>query len=93
MPRKSHYKLPTTADAVADAQTGGNSVATMERRVESSSVNPRNVSNKLVVTDAQTGGNSVATMERRPASASVQPRNVSNNPLSTSRVRNHWLGE
>ncbi|MED6209241.1 hypothetical protein PIB30_052817 [Stylosanthes scabra] len=55
----------------------------MERRVESSSVHPWNVCDKLVVTNAQTGGNSVATMERRPASASVQSQNVSDNPLST----------
>ncbi|MED6209243.1 hypothetical protein PIB30_052819 [Stylosanthes scabra] len=83
MPRKPRYKLPTTANAVADAQTWGNSVATMERRAESSSVHSRNVSGKFIVTDAQTGGNSVATMEMRPASASVKPRNVSDNPLST----------
>ncbi|MED6198699.1 hypothetical protein PIB30_069043 [Stylosanthes scabra] len=83
MPRKPRYKLPTSADAVTDAQTGGNSVATMEKRAESSSVHPRNVSDKSVVTDAHTRGNSVATMEKRTASSSVQPRNVSDNPPST----------
>ncbi|MED6160295.1 hypothetical protein PIB30_050204 [Stylosanthes scabra] len=84
MPRKPSYKLPTSADAVTDAQTRENSVATMEKRAKSSSVHPQNVFDKLFVTDAHTRGSSVATMEKRIASSSVQPRNVSDNPPSTN---------
>ncbi|MED6188873.1 hypothetical protein PIB30_090073 [Stylosanthes scabra] len=56
----------------------------MEKRAESSSVHPWNISDKLAVTDAHTRGNSVAITEKRNASSSVQPRNVSDNPPSTS---------
>ncbi|MED6182435.1 hypothetical protein PIB30_028428 [Stylosanthes scabra] len=40
MLRKPRFNLPTTTDAVADVQTGGNLVGTMERRTESLSVHP-----------------------------------------------------
>ncbi|MED6167368.1 hypothetical protein PIB30_002343 [Stylosanthes scabra] len=44
MPRKSRFNLPTTNDAVADVQTGGNLVGTMDRRTKSSSVHRQKVS-------------------------------------------------
>ncbi|MED6158068.1 hypothetical protein PIB30_029262 [Stylosanthes scabra] len=60
----------------------------MEKKVASSSVHPRNVSDKPVITDAQTGGiqyvfQEFATMGRRTISSGVQPQNVFDNPLST----------
>ncbi|MED6160323.1 hypothetical protein PIB30_050452 [Stylosanthes scabra] len=56
----------------------------MEKRVESSSLDPPKIVDKPAVTDAHTRENQyVATMEKRTASSSVQSRNVSDNPSST----------
>ncbi|MED6173345.1 hypothetical protein PIB30_058459 [Stylosanthes scabra] len=55
----------------------------MEKRVESSSLDPPKIVDKPAVTNAHTRGKSVATMEKRTASSSVQSRNISDNPPST----------
>ncbi|MED6118943.1 hypothetical protein PIB30_007448 [Stylosanthes scabra] len=73
MPRKPRFNLPTTTDAFADVQTGGNVVGTMERRTESSSEQSQKVSDNPLSTRTGTKKALSKVTQFRPPHSEARP--------------------